>query len=87
MSQARIDDYLKSIRDHNDMIEKIDAEIKVKVDSRNHVKGIVADRLGRIAFLEGKKRGRNPCHPPFNRNWNEGYDGERADMVGACHEG
>lgn len=64
-----------------------DPEIAAKVAERNQMKGIVADRLGRIAFVEGKKRGRNPCHPPHNRNWNDGYDSERAETLEACREG
>lgn len=86
MSQARIDGYLAEIRGHNFRIESLDREIAATVAVRNVEKEAAAERQGRIAFLEGKKRGRNPFQQPLSRCWYSGYDSERADTVEACHD-
>lgn len=83
-TEARIDRYLGLIRQTNASIETKDREIAAYVAARNQDKEYAAELQGRIAFLEGKKRGRNPFSQPLARCWNTGYDAERAETLEAC---
>lgn len=86
MSQGRIDRLLEEVRTWNDAIESYEDQIGDLVHLKNEKLGFKAEALGRIAFLEGRKRSRNPFSPPHKSNWNNGYDAERAESLEACRD-
>jgi hypothetical protein len=85
-TQDRIDRHLLMIRRHNDQIEMRDREIADHVAARNQEKQAKAELEGRVAFLEGRKKSRNPHQAPLSRSWNIGYDDERRETVDSLHD-
>lgn len=77
-TQSRIDTLLRLIRNANDSIEEDDKRIAALIAHRNVNRAYKADLEGRVAFLSGVKRSRNPHAAPLARHWNTGYDAERS---------
>lgn len=74
--QERIEELLAEVHNWNEAVESYEDQIGDLIHLKNEKLGFRAEALGRIAFLEGRKRSRNPFSPPFKQHWNTGYDAE-----------
>lgn len=76
-NQRKIDRLLAEVRDANTIIARGEAVISAEQGRLKQYQAHRAEMLGRIAFLEGKPKGRNPLIGDMIRFWNIGWNDEK----------
>lgn len=76
-NQPKIDRLLAEVRTANTTLARIQAVISAEQGRCKQHEALRAELLGRIAFLEGKPKSRNPLIGDMKRFWNIGWNEER----------
>jgi len=75
-NQPKIDRLLAEVRNANDILARGEAVIAAERARLKKHEALRAEMLGRIAFLEGKPKSRNPLIGDMKRFWNIGWNDE-----------
>lgn len=78
-NQPKIDRLLAEVRNTNDILSRGAAVISAEQARLKKHEAFKAELLGRIAFLEGKPKSRNPLIGDMKRFWNIGWNDENTN--------
>lgn len=76
-NQRKIDRLLAEVRNENEILARGEAVIAAEQACLKTHAAHRAEMLGRIAFLEGRPKGRNPLIGDMKRFWNIGWNDEK----------